>query len=456
MFPFGRFGSLIALTLGVSFLFSEYAHSQSPLSGAGIQDDPDFFVALEAYVRYGGDIKVIDGLTGNTYHRDNRVVKTIHSNFPKIMGGLHRLLLDLEIKYMNFYLETGGAHERELIALAESFGIRNFKMNRDNWMVREQAILTRLSKEPFFQIKELVVWEKEEMNGSLPDNKWAKHVRRNPETNEWERRVLTDWRVFVPTEWRTVFIHKQQGLNLETNEGFHIIDFGLPNQTRAEHFKEVLVSYPIIVSRREDADAQIERLQYQIVENLSHLYDPFTWVARRSTRFREAFSSELKNYFAERKYKVKDRDWFDRVFCHFLNDVVVVKIHGFEEVYDLFVDQQFGNSKNTLGEELDLLNWRSDEKREGEGVNKNKKIYISYDKQWTARFVLLDAYLRYGDKFIDRLRERLTGLRSKVVAKELIKEVLAEVSGYPADKYIPAAIKAQKVGIEKYREKAGK
>ncbi len=441
----------VLLSLGCPVL-----EAQSALSGSGVADDPEFFVTLDAYVKYGGDIDVIDGLTGNIYHSDNAVVKTIHSNFPKIMGGLHGKLLELEAKYMNFYLEQGVHHERELIELAESFGITNFQMDRSNWMVREKAILRRLSQEPFFQIKELVVWEKEEMGRSLPDNKWARNIRFNEETDSWERRVLTDWRVNVPTQWRLVQVHKRQGLNLESNQGFHIIDYGLPTQVQASNFKEVSVSYPIIVSRREDSQAQIDRIQHEIVENLSHLYDPFTWVARRSTRFRVAFSAGLLKYFEERKYRVKDRDWFNPVICHFLNDVVVVKRYGFEEVYDLYVDQQFGNSKNVLGEDLDLLNWHSDEKRQGEGVNPNKKIYLSYDNRSSARFVLLDAYLRYGDRFLDALRARLTNLKKREVAKDLIRDVIAEVSGVSADKYIPAAIEAQKMGIEAYRKTVGK
>ena len=103
--------------------------SQSLLSDSGVADDADFFVRLDAYVKYGGDIDVIDGLTGRSYHSDNKVVKAIHSNFPKIMGGLHQRLLNLESLHMNFHLEQGALHEQELSALATSFGITNFKLD---------------------------------------------------------------------------------------------------------------------------------------------------------------------------------------------------------------------------------------------------------------------------------------------------------------------------------------
>lgn len=441
------------IILGCLFLSCQLPlWSQSSLSGSGVADDADFFVRLDAYVSYGGDVDVIDGLTGRTYHSDNKVVKTIHSNFPKIMGGLHKMLLDLEVKYMNFYLENGVLHERELIALAESFKITNFKLDRTNWMVREKAILTRLQQAPFFQIKELVIWEKEEMDSTLPDNKYARNLRYNPVNASWDRRVLTEWKVPVVTKWSTHTVIKNQGLNLETNKGFHIVrDQGLPHTIHSSNFKEVSVSYPVIVSRKEDTQAQIDRIQIQIVENLSHLYDPFTWLARRATRFRTVFASELVKYFKERKYRVNDRDWFNVTICNFLNDVVVTNRYGFEEVYDLFVTQQFENSENALGEDLDLLNWLPNEKRKGKGINKNKKVYIDFDQPWGGRWVLFDAYLRYGDKFLDTLRTNLTSLKKKTSGKEVIRRTIEDVSGVPAEKYIPAAVKAQKAGIEHYR-----
>ena len=450
-----------ALVLVLDFLDIK---AQSALSNSGISEDPGFFVTLDAYVKYGGDIDVIDGLTGRAYHSDNAVVKAIYSSFPQIMGGMHAKLLELEARYMNFYLTQGVQHERELSALAESFGITRFSMDRSRWMVREKAILQRLHNEPFFLIKELVIWEKEYLDEDLPDNKWAKNIRYNWETQSWERRVLTDWDVNTVqvTRWNNgklntnvQMVEKLQGLNLETNKGFHIITGGrgLGRYVQPGDFKEVTVSYPIFVSRREDANEQIERLQKQIVENLSHLYDPFTWVARRSTRFRNAFSSELINYFRERKYRVKDRDWFDPVICHFLNDVVTVKRYGLREVYDIYLTQQFANSKNVLGKDLDLLNWHEGEKREGERVNRDRKIWLNYKNTQGVRFVLLDAYLRYGDKFVDALRLELTSSKKKVIGKGIIENVIAEVSGVPAEKYISAAIKAQRAGLEQYRQK---
>jgi hypothetical protein len=41
--------------------------SQSALSEAGVGDNSSFLFELEAYAKYGGDIDVIDGMTGMTW-----------------------------------------------------------------------------------------------------------------------------------------------------------------------------------------------------------------------------------------------------------------------------------------------------------------------------------------------------------------------------------------------------
>ena len=64
MNAFGR--SIIKLSLGILVGISagSAAWSQSALSEAGVGDDDQFLVELEAYVKYGGNIDVIDGMTG--------------------------------------------------------------------------------------------------------------------------------------------------------------------------------------------------------------------------------------------------------------------------------------------------------------------------------------------------------------------------------------------------------
>lgn len=455
--PLQRFLFLKTFTQSLLFVFglvgSQTVFGQSALSGTAVEDDADFFVRLDAFVKYGGDIDVIDGLTGRTYHSDNKVVKAIHSNFPKIMGGLHQRLLNLETLHMNFHLEQGALHEQELSALAESFGITNFKLDRTKWLARERAILARLRSKPFFQIKELVVWELEEMDPILSGNKYAKNLRYDRETQTWERRVLTEWKVNVPTRKGLTVVTKNQGLNLETNEGFHIIkDRGLPGNVHPSFFREVTVSYPIIVSRKQNTDEQIAHLQRLIVKNMSHLYDPFTWIGRRNTRFRKVFSSTLLGHFRNRTYRIKDRDWFDPVICNFLNDVVTVNRYGLKEVYDLYV-AGIENPRNTLGEGFDPLNWNAGEKRKGSGMSSGKRIRVNFENSAGGRFVLFDLYLRYGDDFIDNLRLKLTSLKKKGDSRELIRASITEVTGRSADEYIKAALKAQEAGIASYREK---
>lgn len=449
-YPKPFFPLLTFLLFALAGLPSVY--SQSALSGSGIADDPEFFVTLDAYVKYGGNIKVVDGLTGREYHSDNKVVKAIHSNFPKIMGGLHKRLLDLETLHMKYHLQQGALHEKELAALGASFGITNFKLDRSKWLTREQAILARLRAKPFFQIKELVVWELEYMDEILPENKYARNIRFVPSTQSWERRVLTEWRVHVPTRKGMNLVLKYQGLNLDTNLGFHMIrDRGLPADVHPNSFQEVSVSYPIIVSKRRDTEEQIQELQRGIVKNMTHLYDPFTWIGRRNTRFRKVFSTNFVNHLKNRNYKIKDRAWFDPALGNFLNDVVTVNRHGLKEVYDLHIAQS-DNPRNRLGEGYDPLNWNPKENRKGSGgASKPRPMKLKFENATGARFVLFDMYLRYGNAFLSDLRGRLTSLNRKEESEPIFRASIEAVSGVPADKYIQAALKAQEKGLNEYR-----
>ncbi|MEM9158538.1 MAG: hypothetical protein AAGB46_05765 [Verrucomicrobiota bacterium] len=67
----GRF-LLISLASG-ALLFAQ----RSPFEEG---NDDDFFIMLDSFAKYGGDIKVIDGLTGNNYTSANEVVMEFH--FP--------------------------------------------------------------------------------------------------------------------------------------------------------------------------------------------------------------------------------------------------------------------------------------------------------------------------------------------------------------------------------------
>ena len=427
--------------------------AQSALSEAGVGNDSGFLIELEAYAKYGGDIDVIDGMTGREYHRANDVVKTVNTNFPKIMGGLHTMLLVLELKHMEHQMTIGIEHTKRLGELAAAFGIKNFKVEDESWFLKERRILARLREKPFFQIKELVVWHEEELSEiALRGNERGKNIRFSPDTLSWERRVLTEWEVNVRTRNRFRRINKWQGLNLDTNHGFHISE-GLPSNINPSSFKEVKVFYPIIVSSERDAQEQIDLLQQQIVKNLSYLYDPFSWAAKRTTRFRGRIPGTLHKHLQDRSYRVKDRDWFDPTICNFLNDVVALQMYGLKEIYDFYVVQRFESGRNLLGEEMDPLNWHPGEERETHQARKNPKVRLNFNSPSGARFAMLDAYLRYGDEFLEILRIQLTGLKEKAVGRDIVEQVISAVSGVPAESYIKAALKAQSEGIMQYHKK---
>ncbi|MCZ6671550.1 MAG: hypothetical protein O7C75_01285 [Verrucomicrobia bacterium] len=153
---------------------------------------------LKPFVVYEAEIDIIDGFTGEKYEGNNDVVLDFADTFNRILLGFHKKLLVYEIRHLNFRLEDGREFVKELAELADSFGIRNFKVNHDNWLRREIAIVQRLNQDPFFKIEALVAWDLDQLERSawtLPDNKYARDIRFNEEKGIWERRVTTEWKV---------------------------------------------------------------------------------------------------------------------------------------------------------------------------------------------------------------------------------------------------------------------
>lgn len=428
-------------------------------------DDPLEFdgetYVLDAFVIYEAPIDVIDGFTGEKYIGHNPVVLDFADTFNDILLGYHKKLLIHEIQHLNFRLEDGLAFEKELTDLAKSFEIKRFDVDHTRWMVKEKSILHRLHTEPFYKIEAMIVWDVDELNRmrpSKPNNKFAKDIRFNEETGEWERRVTTHWKVSymrAPTNQNQTFgkpvnVEKFQGLNLDTNRGYHFSG-GLSNDVPSRAFQDVKLTYPVLINSDEPREEQVKRLQQTFVKNLVHIYDPFSWVARRDTRFRGGFYREMHEAVQQTRFRVKDREWFDQVLARFLSDVITTHRHGPKEIYSLYTLQRFKLSRNVLGEDLDPLNWNKGEDREGEGLRKDAKVWINYKSPGGARFIMLDAYMRYTDKFLNAVRANVANPNRAETGQELFKRTIEEVSGVPFEKYEKAAIQAQKQMIEKYR-----
>ncbi|MGY8693395.1 MAG: hypothetical protein ACKVGW_04270, partial [Verrucomicrobiia bacterium] len=69
--PLQRFLFLKTFTQSLLFVFglvgSQTVFGQSALSGTAVEDDADFFVRLDAFVKYGGGIDVFDSLKGRVF-----------------------------------------------------------------------------------------------------------------------------------------------------------------------------------------------------------------------------------------------------------------------------------------------------------------------------------------------------------------------------------------------------
>lgn len=421
-------------------------------------------ITMAPFVVYEGLIDVIDGFSEEPYHGGHAVVEGFRESFNKLLLAFHRKLLLDEYKFMVELLKVAPQFENDLNELAASFGVkRKVYLDIQQAFVREKAITRRLIKDPFFIIDAMVVWDLDQLrpfkDGKLY-SKYAKDIRYNAELGKWERRITTHWKVsFIPrnANW-SFYTEKFQGLNLDTNRGYHLIENGLPETITSNAFKQVKLTYPIFINSKEPVDVQVTRLRETFVANLFQIYDPYGWMWRRNERMRlgTRYRQPMVDNVIGTRYKVSDPDWFNRVLGTFLVDVITAKYLGFGEIYDLEMLVKVRARVNQLGVGLDLLNWNEGENRTVPyDPTEIGGAWVNYNSNHSARFILLDAYRRFGDKFVVALRDKVAaqkgGKVDRVAGKKLIKDVLAEVTGMPADIYIKKAQKAQVAELNKFK-----
>jgi len=423
----------------------------------------DEVVKMEAFnvTAYNGKIPIIDGFTGKDYRGDNDVVFNFAQSFNKLLVGYHKKLVVDEVKHLQFRVRLGKEFEREIGALTTSFGFSKFTLDHSTWLRRERAIITRLIREPFFKIKSLVAWDLERLNQiapKKPDSKYAADIRYNVEAGKWERRITDRWDVFFynnPARPNSSFVtDKTQGLNLDTQRGFHYIERGLPVNVPSGAFKEVKLTYPIFYSDKQAGEKELRYLQETFIANLYFIYDPFSWVARRDTRFRGGFSKECLEHINAQRIYVTDRDWFDPVFSRFLSDVVTLKLQGAEEIYSLYMlSKRLGESPRTLGVGLDLLNWNKGEKRKA-ADKPEAEARIAPASPGGFRFVMVDAYQRLGEPFVEKIRSRLLAqkaLRQSIKGQGMLTQIIEELSGMPYREFAERARITQEANLAHYK-----
>jgi hypothetical protein len=431
----------------------------------------DEVVRIEAFnvTAYNGKIPIIDGFTGKDYRGDNDVVFNFAQSFNKLLIGYHKKLVIDEIKHLQFRINLGKEFEREMGALTSTFGFGKFTLDDSTWLRRERAIISRLFKEPFFQIKALIAWDVDRLNKiapNRPDSKYAGDIRYNPDIGRWERRITARWDVIFFDErtkrGNTFATDKTQGLNLDTLKGFHYIERGLPLQVPPTAFQEVKLTYPIFFSDEQAGEKELRHLQETFIANLHFIYDPFSWVARRDTRFRGGFSQDCLEHIKAQRIYVDDRDWFDAVFARFLSDIITIKLQGADEIYSLhMLSKRLGESPRALGLGLDLLNWNKGEKREA--VDKPEaEAQLSPASPGGFRYIMIDAHQRWGDPFVEKIRNRLQAqkaLRQRINGRTMLTEIIEELSGMPYAEFAQRAKSTQEARLAEHslaRDVAGR
>lgn len=429
-------------------------------SGLRAQETEGKVIKLEPFnVRaYSGKIRLVDGFTGRDYEGANDVVMEFARSFNKLLLGFHKKLVHDEVRHLEMRDKFGKDFEREMRQLAGSFGFAKFSLDDRTWLARERSIITRLVRAPFFEIEALVVWDLDRLKEnapSKPKTPYAADIRYDAASGRWERRMMAKWAVyFYRPDEGDFYTEKQQGLNLETLRGFHMIDNGLPVDVPPEAFKKVGLTYPIFFSVDDLGAPAVRRLQEQFIANLHFIYDPFSWVNRRNLRFRGGFAQECLDLVQKQKLPIDDRKWFDPVLSRFFSDVITIKLLTAREIYSFHMQQKrLGESPRSLGVGLDLLNWNPDEQRAAKDVPE-APAQIALEPPSGFRFVMIDAYQRHGDALIDRLRTRLVELKNRpqpVNGNQLLRETIEQVSGLPFAEFAARAKATQEANLDQFR-----
>lgn len=448
-----RTSGLVAL--GLALALSPRPRAQEPAA--------DEVVKMEAFnvTAYHGKIPILDGFTGKEYTGANDVVFNFAQSFNKLLLGYHKKLVLDEIKHLQFRIKLGREFEREMGRLSASFGFGAFTLDSSTWLRRERAIITRLIREPFFKIKALIAWDLDRLNAiapQRPDSRYAGDIHYDAKAGRWERRITDRWDVRFITNPNSrggsFATDKTQGLNLDTQRGFHFIERGLPLQVPSTAFQEVKLTYPIFYSDRQAGEKELRYLQETFIANLYYIYDPFSWVARRDTRFRGGFSQDCLEHIKSQRIPVDDREWFDAVFSRFLSDVVTLKLQGAEEIYALhMLSKRLGESPRALGVGLDLLNWNKGEKREAID-HPEAEARISLRSPGGFRFVLIDAYQRMGEPLLEKIRSQLLAqkaARRSINGQAMLITIIAELSGLPYEEFAQRAKATQEANLARHK-----
>ena len=439
----------------VVFVFSFLAPI---LSAQDAAESPVFKMEPFNVRAYSGKIRIVDGFTGKDYEGTHVVVTEFARSFNKILLGFHKKLVHDEVKHLEMRYQLGRDFEREVNQLSSTFGFGEFALDNRTWLTRERSILTRLVREPFFEIKTIVVWDLDRLGrdpAAKPANKYARDIHYDADAQRWERRITATWEVFFARNGGEPFhTEKRQGLNLETQCGFHFIELGLPLNVPPNAFGKVQLTYPIFFSSDATAKTDVTRLQENLVANLNYLYDPFSWVYRRHLRFRGGFIAECLSHIEEQRLPVRDREWFNPVLARFFSDVALVKLQGAREIYAYHLQQKrFSESPNTLGLGLDLLNWNDDEDRTATD-RPEAAVRLALEHPHGFRFVLLDAYLRHGDAFVAKVRDLLRAPTSAQRAgdgRAVFTAAIEAVSGLSYAEFAQRAKATQEEQLNRFR-----
>lgn len=117
------------------------------------------------------------------------------------------------------------------------------------------------------------------------------------------------------------------------------------------------------------------------------------------------------------------------------------------------LSKRLGESRRALGLGLDLLNWNKGEKREAiDEPEAEARIFPTSAAGF--RYVMIDAYQRFGEPLIEKIQGRLLAQRETrrpINGQTMLTQVIEELSGMPYVEFAQRAKATQEALLAQHK-----
>lgn len=399
-----------------------------PLEGKSRQDIPDT-TELEDFVIYENP-RIMDALRKRPFTTRNPLVEKFFHSFPDIAESVYKENLDVTGDYLS---RVKLDRDDKLIRLAKLAGLDaippGLEDGYDDRLEMLETIYEWMEKNEPIQLTQLDIWLEPQLKyrlARLP----VENIRINPETEQFESRLLINWQLISRERPRLIDIDLSfdMGILLQEQTGFYDPHgFVQWDDITRKDLRVFELNYPIIITEDLQNDTTDVLAQYE--------------AAFRSTMnsfygiIREFFFSDLADMhtlYILTRGRIFSDEWNQHQSSALLRglaaqltfEVMAEKIGESRAQYILQNDWTTWNLRK-IGTRFNPIQW--------EGENRYKNQYLRYKSTPDMRNIywstLLVQYMssRYGPTFKSDLFEAFRTLRNKSLNEaEIFRKVTGE------------------------------